>query len=97
MAAGDDDEIEEERRLLYVAMTRARDALHVYRPMRYYRRPKGGDPHSFSQLSRFLAPPEVRSTFDEIGPSVAEPDDATIDLGEGTAGVDGYLAGLWAE
>jgi DNA helicase-2/ATP-dependent DNA helicase PcrA len=96
MAAGDDDEIEEERRLLYVAMTRARDALHVYRPMRYYRRPKG-DPHSFSQLSRFLEPPDVRSTFDEIGPSVAEPDGATIDLGEGTAGVDGYLAGLWAE
>ncbi len=29
MATGDDDEIEEERRLLYVAMTRARDALHV--------------------------------------------------------------------
>ena len=28
MATGDDDEIEEERRLLYVAMTRARDALH---------------------------------------------------------------------
>ena len=32
MATGDDDEIEEERRLLYVALTRARDALHVYRP-----------------------------------------------------------------
>ena len=67
MATGDDDEIEEERRLLYVAMTRARDALHVYRPMRYYRRPKG-DPHSYSQLSRFLEPSGVRATFDEIGP-----------------------------
>ena len=41
MATGDDDEIEEERRLLYVALTRARDALHVYLPMRYYRRPRG--------------------------------------------------------
>ena len=40
MATGDDDEIEEERRLLYVALTRARDALHVYRPMRYYRKPR---------------------------------------------------------
>ena len=68
MATGDDDEIEEERRLLYVALTRARDALHVYRPMRYYRKPKG-DPHSFSQLSRFLEPASVRSTFAEHRPT----------------------------
>ena len=37
MSTGDDDEIEEERRLLYVALTRARDALHVTYPQRYYR------------------------------------------------------------
>jgi DNA helicase-2/ATP-dependent DNA helicase PcrA len=95
MATGDDDEIEEERRLLYVAMTRARDALHVYRPMRYYRRPKG-DPHSFSQLSRFLEPPQVRSTFTEIGPSVDREDRSVVDL-TGSVDVDEYLAGLWAE
>ncbi len=41
MSTGDDDEIEEERRLLYVALTRARDALHVTYPQRYYRRPRG--------------------------------------------------------
>jgi DNA helicase-2/ATP-dependent DNA helicase PcrA len=96
MATGDDDEIEEERRLLYVAMTRARDALHVYRPMRYYRRPKG-DPHSYSQLSRFLEPPTVRSTFAEVGPAVDPRDDAVVDLGEARADVDAYLAGLWSE
>ena len=96
MATGDDDEIEEERRLLYVAMTRARDALHVYRPLRYYRRPKG-DPHSTSQLSRFLHPEEVRATFEEIGPDVDARADATVDLGDATVDVDAYLAGLWAE
>jgi DNA helicase II / ATP-dependent DNA helicase PcrA len=96
MATRDDDEIEEERRLLYVAMTRARDALHVYRPMRYYRRPKG-DPHSYSQLSRFLEPETVRSTFAEVGPAVAAQDDAVVDLGEATVDVDRYLAGLWSE
>jgi len=96
MATGDDDEIEEERRLLYVAMTRARDALHVYRPMRYYRRPKG-DPHSYSQLSRFLEPASVRSTFTEVGPAVDPRDDPVVDLGSGTADVDSYLAGLWSE
>jgi len=96
MATGDDDEIEEERRLLYVALTRARDALHVYRPMRYYRKPKG-DPHSYSQLSRFLEPPEVRATFDKIGPAVSAGDSDVIDLGAGTVDVDAYLAGLWSE
>ncbi|HEX7246862.1 MAG TPA: ATP-dependent helicase [Actinomycetota bacterium] len=94
MATGDDDEIEEERRLLYVALTRARDALHVYRPMRYYRRPTG-DPHSYSQLSRFLEPASVRETFAEIGPRVgAAPE--TVDL-TGRVDVDAYLAGLWSE
>ena len=96
MATGDDDEIEEERRLLYVALTRARDALHVYRPMRYYRKPKG-DPHSYSQLSRFLEPPEVRATFDEIGPAVSAGDSDMMDLGAGTVDIDAYLAGLWSE
>ena len=94
MATGDDDEIEEERRLLYVALTRARDALHVYRPMRYYRKPKG-DPHSYSQLSRFLEPPEVRSTFEEIGPRV-DMTHEVVDI-TGRVDVDAYLAGLWSE
>ena len=94
MATGDDDEIEEERRLLYVALTRARDALHVYRPMRYYRKPKG-DPHSYSQLSRFLEPAEVRVTFEEIGPRV-DASHEVVDL-TGSVDVDAYLAGLWTE
>ena len=68
MATGDDDEIEEERRLLYVAMTRARDALHVTFPMRYYRRPRGlEDPHSYAQLSRFLEPETVRGLLRAAG------------------------------
>ena len=64
MSTGDDDEIEEERRLLYVALTRARDALHVTYPQRYYRRPRGlEDPHTYSQRSRFL-PDEVLEHFE---------------------------------
>jgi DNA helicase-2/ATP-dependent DNA helicase PcrA len=35
MATGDADQIEEERRLLYVACTRARGHLHVLHPLRY--------------------------------------------------------------
>ena len=39
MAAGSKESIDEERRLLYVAMTRARRQLRLYVPVRYYHRP----------------------------------------------------------
>jgi DNA helicase-2/ATP-dependent DNA helicase PcrA len=55
MAAGSKESIDEERRLLYVAMTRARRALHLYVPVRYYHRPDGtGDAHGYGKPSRFL-------------------------------------------
>jgi len=58
------DELEEERRLLYVAMTRARDHLYVTFPLRYYHRKHAlGDAHSFAQLSRFL-PPDLFPLFE---------------------------------
>jgi DNA helicase-2/ATP-dependent DNA helicase PcrA len=96
MATGDDDEIEEERRLLYVALTRARDALHVYHPLRYYRRPRGlEDPHAYAQRSRFLTD-DVLEHFEAIAPERdrTADDDAPLAL-SGTAGVDAFLAGLW--
>ena len=97
MATGDDDEIEEERRLLYVAMTRARDALHVTYPMRYYRRPRGlEDPHSYSQRSRFLDPESVASCFELIAPQEPADDAEVVDL-RGDADVDRFLAGLWSD
>ncbi len=97
LATGDDDEIEEERRLLYVALTRPRDALHVYFPMRYYRRPRGlEDPHTYAQLSRFIEPDPVRTTFEPIAPPVDPEPQAVVDL-TGTVEVDRFLAGLWAE
>ena len=36
LAVGERDEVEEERRLLYVAMTRAKDSLHLITPQRFY-------------------------------------------------------------
>jgi DNA helicase-2/ATP-dependent DNA helicase PcrA len=99
MATGNDEEIEEERRLLYVAMTRARDALHVYFPLRYYHRPRGlEDGHNYAQLSRFLTP-EVRTLFDErTGPGtemLASGEESHAGDGSGRARVEAFLAGLW--
>jgi DNA helicase II / ATP-dependent DNA helicase PcrA len=75
MSTGDKDEIEEERRLFYVALTRARDNLYVYFSLRFYRRPRGlDDAHHFAQLTRFL-PEAIQSLFDRrTAGSVLAPD-----------------------
>jgi DNA helicase-2/ATP-dependent DNA helicase PcrA len=57
LAAGTSESIAEERRLLYVALTRARRSLSIYVPRRYYRRPQGRDDgHGYGKVSRFLTP-----------------------------------------
>ena len=55
MATGTADEIEEERRLLYVAMTRARDYLYMLQPHRFYTRGRpDGDNHVHAPRTRFI-------------------------------------------
>ncbi len=43
MALSTKEGLEEERRLLYVALTRPRRSLSIYVPLRYYRRPRSRD------------------------------------------------------
>jgi len=66
MATGDPEEIEEERRLFYVALTRAKSWLYVCCPLRYYHsyRPTHSDAHGYAQRTRFLPDP-VTKFFDQ--------------------------------
>jgi DNA helicase-2/ATP-dependent DNA helicase PcrA len=56
MATGTTEEIEEERRLLYVAMTRAKEHLHLIVPHRFYvtQQGGGGDRHMYAGRTRFI-------------------------------------------
>ena len=56
LATGTAAEIEEERRLLYVAVTRARDELHLLMPQRFFTHGQRayGDRHVFAARSRFI-------------------------------------------
>ncbi len=88
--------LEEERRVFYVALTRARHALHLYMPERYHHHPNGRDDrHGWAQPSRFLSD-RVRSRCDEVTERNHRPD-AAGNLSAVNAGerISVALEGLW--
>jgi DNA helicase-2/ATP-dependent DNA helicase PcrA len=56
LSTGNTAEIEEERRLLYVAMTRAKDHLHLILPQRFFahQQKSNGDRHMYASRTRFI-------------------------------------------
>ena len=63
MSTSSQEGVAEERRLFYVALTRARRRLHVYVPAIFHHRPHGADDaHGLGQASRYLSP-EVQRLF----------------------------------
>ncbi len=79
MALRSPEEAEEELRLTYVALTRARDFLYVTWPKRYYHQ-KGRftDRHTNVQLCRFLEPKAIKSTFDKVIPGSRRESDQRV-------------------
>ncbi|MBC7941135.1 MAG: ATP-dependent helicase, partial [Chitinophagaceae bacterium] len=75
LATGSPEEIEEERRLLYVAMTRACDSLALWLPQRFFvtQQRALGDRHLYAPMSRFITP-EVAVWLDRDVPAPAPPD-----------------------
>jgi DNA helicase-2/ATP-dependent DNA helicase PcrA len=66
-STGNPQLIEEERRLLYVAMTRARNELHLCAPLKFAvtQQPKNGDAHVYGAKSRFMTD-KVLDSFEKI-------------------------------
>jgi DNA helicase-2/ATP-dependent DNA helicase PcrA len=99
MATGHPEEVEEERRLLHVAMTRARDDLWLHVPLRYHhhrQNSRGQDGHGYAQRSRFLTP-AVAATCDELVAAITPDGDGPAHVGSGPPSeVDAFLATLLA-
>jgi DNA helicase-2/ATP-dependent DNA helicase PcrA len=89
LAAGSKEDIDEERRLLYVAMTRARDGLHLVMPQRFFVHGQAarGDRHVYASRTRFI-PASILGAFEQASwASVQAKDDprrqpqVRVDLG----------------
>ena len=97
LATGSTTQIEEERRLLYVAMTRAKDHLDLVVPQRFYvsHQAGGGDRHVYANRTRFI-PNALLGQFEQI--SWPKPPDGMIGTPESKAkAVDlaARMRGMW--
>jgi DNA helicase-2/ATP-dependent DNA helicase PcrA len=93
MALGDPDGLAEEHRLCYVALTRARDQLYLYVPLRLHLHRRGRDDrHGLGQLTRFLGPDALAVCATATAAAVTAVLPASGSL---TAKVDAALGSLW--
>jgi DNA helicase-2/ATP-dependent DNA helicase PcrA len=96
MSTGSADEIEEERRLLYVAMTRAKDQLALIVPQRFYvhGQARTGDKHLYASRSRFI-PAAIVNNFDvHAWPPAAQPIFTSPTTGV-TVDLAARMRGMW--
>ncbi|MCU1283262.1 MAG: ATP-dependent helicase, partial [bacterium] len=91
------EQVEEERRLLYVAMTRARDQLHVIHPLRFFVRQQRryGDLHVYAPRTRFI-PDSLLDRFARV--SHGTPASADLPDAAATTHVDvaARLRAMWS-
>jgi DNA helicase-2/ATP-dependent DNA helicase PcrA len=93
MSTGDAEQIEEERRLFYVALTRAKDFLEVCFPLRYYQK-KWSDRHSYAQLTRFL-PESILDQFERVSLEPKRLADAMVSAAP-VSDIRKKVASMWA-
>ena len=86
--------LDEERRLFYVAVTRARDDLYLYAPLRLHHHRTGRDDrHSLGQVTRFLDAAAIAACVTvEASPDTP----VLVRAGLLTAQIDATLDALWS-
>jgi DNA helicase-2/ATP-dependent DNA helicase PcrA len=95
-ATGKPEMIEEERRLLYVAMTRARNELHLCAPLKYSvtQQAKDGDAHVYGAKSRFMSD-KVLAFFDKTTFRSQRGVETLRDTDSATVNVAAQLKEMW--
>jgi DNA helicase II / ATP-dependent DNA helicase PcrA len=97
LGAGTSAELEEERRLLYVAMTRAKDNLHLMVPQRFFTHGQRsqGDRHVYAARSRFI-PEKLLGLFERARWSVAAAGATGRRVSEGPRiDIGARMRGMW--
>ncbi len=94
-STGKPELIEEERRLLYVAMTRAKADLHLIAPLKYYvtGQSRMGDRHVYGAKSRFLTRPVMACLQETAFGACAE--DPKAQQNQPRVDVAGALRAMW--
>jgi len=97
LGAGTSAELEEERRLLYVAMTRAKDDLHLVVPQRFFAHGQHsqGDRHVYASRTRFI-PEKLLGLFERTNWPVASPGAAARGPSQGPRiDIGARMRGMW--
>jgi DNA helicase II / ATP-dependent DNA helicase PcrA len=97
LGTGTSAEIEEERRLLYVAMTRAKDDLHLLVPQRFFTHGQNaqGDRHVYASRSRFI-PNGLMGLFEQTAWPGAASESAARGGSQGLrVDVGARMRGMW--
>ena len=97
LGAGTSAELEEERRLLYVAMTRAKDELHLVVPQRFFTHGQRsqGDRHVYASRTRFI-PEKLLGLFERTSWSTASPSAAARNPSQGPRiDIGARVRGMW--
>jgi DNA helicase II / ATP-dependent DNA helicase PcrA len=96
LATGTSEEIEEERRLLYVAMTRAKDRLAIMLPQRFYiaQQPARGDRHVYAARTRFI-PDSLLPHFEALAWPVAAAEEAARQTPPARVDVGARMRAMW--
>ena len=98
LGTGTTAEIEEERRLLYVAMTRAKDDLHLLVPQRFFTHGQHaqGDRHVYASRTRFI-PDRLLGLFEKTAWPIAAADAAVRSPASQKPRIDvrARMRGMW--